>query len=80
MAGANNQQLYKAEATQMRTSLYQWVPVKSFEKEQSSAAYSLARRIRYGDLKSFQPAGSYEAYVKLIDGLYTVWARYIGIR
>lgn len=42
------------------------------------AANSLAVRIRQAICRCFSPAGTYEARLRSIDGVHTVFVRYVG--
>lgn len=43
-----------------------------------NSADSTAHQIRVGILKSFRPAGHFDAVSRVIDGTFRVYARYVG--
>lgn len=38
----------------------------------------LAARIRKGAIVAFRPSGSFEATARKVDGVWSIWARYVG--
>ncbi|GIF14825.1 hypothetical protein FHX34_103533 [Actinoplanes teichomyceticus] len=41
-------------------------------------AASITTRIRQGSVRCFAPAGSFEACTRSFEGVYTIYARYVG--
>jgi hypothetical protein len=53
-----------------------WARVGKYRTVNSSA--SVASHIRGGLLTAYEPAGSFEAVARTVDGEYWVYAKYIG--
>lgn len=61
-----------AVAAQLRARPREWAKIATYPRRGN--AYSVAADIRAGTLKSFRPAGTFEAVGRGGD----VWARYVG--
>ncbi len=60
-------------AVQLRRKPGEWALI--YELKTTPA---LATEINQGKLRPYQPAGTYEAVSRQVDGLFRVYARYIG--
>lgn len=67
---------YQALAEQLRSRQGVWALV-SVRAEQNRAA-SLAGVIREGRTVCFGPRGDFDACTRAVDGMYRVYARYVG--
>lgn len=60
-------------AVQLRRKPGEWALIHELK-----AAPALATEINHGKLRPYQPAGSYEAVSRQVDGMFRVYARYVG--
>lgn len=64
------------EAIELRERPGEWAVLHTSKSAQLSAA--AARTIRVAKVKAWQPAGSFEAIARTVDGEHRVYARYVG--
>jgi hypothetical protein len=62
---------YEQEATELKDNPGLWAVVKVFEKNPNASAFAFS--VRNGKLKSFQPAGDFQARTRGGE----VWARFV---
>lgn len=71
--GVGRPVLYEEEAAELRGRPGEWALIAD------SAASSMASNIKYGTLKAFRPAGTFEAVCrKQKHGYGEIYARYVG--
>lgn len=67
---------HKEIAAQLKANPGVWAKVAAYSKAPSSA--TTAHIIRTARFKSYEPAGSYDAVARTVDGVHWVFARYVG--
>lgn len=67
---------WRTVAAELRARPGEWAVL--LEAERFGNGGGIAGKIKAGDLAAFRPAGSFDATTRTVDGLYAVYARYIG--
>lgn len=67
---------WRTVATELRRRPGEWAVL--LEAERFGNGGGIAGQIKAGALIAFRPAGAFDATTRTVDGLYTVYARYVG--
>jgi hypothetical protein len=63
-------------ASRLRAKPGEWAVVGVYNA--SNTAASIARQVNRGAMAAYQPAGSFEAMSRTVDGEYRAYARFVG--
>ena len=72
-SGNRGSERYRETADLLKGDPGEWYRISSGQRFPE-----LAARIKRGTTVAFKPAGSFEAVARKQDGLWSVWARYVG--
>ncbi|MEY9876586.1 hypothetical protein ABH931_006096 [Streptacidiphilus sp. MAP12-33] len=70
--------VYAAKLTEMKSYPGRWVRLGTYPITQATLSGKIGFRIRRGIFATCQPAGSFEATQRTVDGKIRLYARYMG--